>query len=77
MVEARDRNYQLYQPGYNPYIKMHHVQLWRVLGNWVDMVVEECWNVDERGVVGGNEKLREANREEAGEICFSSRLVNE
>jgi hypothetical protein len=63
MVEALDRNYKLYQPGYNPYIEMHHVQLWKVLENWVDMVMEDGWDVDERSVVGRIEEFREADRE--------------
>jgi hypothetical protein len=64
MVEAVEKNDQLYQPGYNPYIEMHHTQLYRVLESWVDMVVEGDWDVDEHGVVGGLEKFREADTEE-------------
>jgi hypothetical protein len=52
---------QLYSAGYNPFIEEHYPQLHKLLENWVAMVVEGHWQVDENGVAGGLDKFHEAD----------------
>jgi hypothetical protein len=60
----KDLHDKLYAPGYNPYIEMHEMQLYRVLESSGEMVTDGDWDVDESGVVGGMEKFRDADTEE-------------
>jgi hypothetical protein len=63
-AELEPRSVELYQLGFNHFIAAHDVQLKYVLWNWVEMIEEEKWEVNEHGVVGGMEKWREADAEE-------------
>lgn len=63
-VEARDTFFDLYQPGYNPFVVGHPRQLFHVLKNWLAMVREGHWKVDADGIVGGIEEWRKADTEE-------------
>ncbi|RFU29628.1 hypothetical protein B7463_g6712, partial [Scytalidium lignicola] len=58
------RSTQLYQQGFNHFIKTHDVQLKHVLWHWAEMVEEGKWAVDVDGVAGGVEKWREADAED-------------
>jgi hypothetical protein len=58
---GKDVHDQLYSSGYNPFIEEHYPQLHKLLENWVAMVVEGHWQVDENGVAGGLDKFREAD----------------
>lgn len=55
---------QLFQLGYNSFIKSHDVQLKDVLWHWAALVESGKWEVDENGVTGGVEKWREADTED-------------
>lgn len=61
---AKDLHDQLYSPGYNSFIEGHGIQLYRILENWVRMVEEGKWEVNENGVAGGIEKFKEADTEQ-------------
>lgn len=54
---------QLYQQGFNHFIKTHDVQLKHVLCHWAEMVEEGKWAVDANGVAGDIEKWRDADTE--------------
>jgi hypothetical protein len=55
---------QLFQLGYNHFIKSHNVQLKDILWHWTALVESGKWDVDQNGVIGGIEKWREADTEE-------------
>ncbi|KAF1817963.1 uncharacterized protein K489DRAFT_385356 [Dissoconium aciculare CBS 342.82] len=55
---------ELFQLGYNHFIKRHDVQLKDVLWRWVELVESGEWGVDEDGVKGNIEKWREADTED-------------
>jgi len=40
------------------------MQLYRILENWIDIVSDGDWDVDETGIAGGIEKFRDADTEE-------------
>lgn len=63
-VVAQNTFVDLYQPGYNPFIKGHPRQLVHLLKNWLTMVREGHWKVDAEGVVGGIEEWRKADTKE-------------
>lgn len=54
----------LFQQGYNPFIKGHDVQLKFVLRRWAELVETGAWEVDANGVRGGIEKWHEADSAE-------------
>ncbi|KAH0495710.1 hypothetical protein TgHK011_009243 [Trichoderma gracile] len=54
---------ELYQQGFNHFIRTHDVQLKHVLERWAEMVEGGKWAVDGEGVVGGVDKWREADTE--------------
>ncbi|RFU75005.1 hypothetical protein TARUN_7236 [Trichoderma arundinaceum] len=58
------RSTQLYQQGFNHFIRTHDVQLKHVLWHWAGMVEQGKWAVDVDGVAGGIEKWREADTED-------------
>jgi hypothetical protein len=58
------RNDQLYQPGYNHYTIKHGPQLGGILDVWSSMVGMGEWEVDEKGVLGGIEKFKDADTDE-------------
>ncbi|KAF2827127.1 hypothetical protein CC86DRAFT_445937 [Ophiobolus disseminans] len=62
-AELESKSAELYQLGFNHFIAAHDVQLRYVLWKWAEMVEEGKWEVDERGVVDGVEKWREADTE--------------
>ncbi|PTB72909.1 hypothetical protein M440DRAFT_1384314 [Trichoderma longibrachiatum ATCC 18648] len=55
---------ELYQQGFNHFIRTHHVQLKHVLERWAEMVEGGKWAVDGEGVAGGMDKWREADTED-------------
>jgi hypothetical protein len=55
---------ELFQLGYNHFIKGHDVQLKDVLWRWVELVESGKWEVDENGVKDNIEKWREADTED-------------
>ncbi|KAF2672540.1 hypothetical protein BT63DRAFT_369504 [Microthyrium microscopicum] len=65
--EPESHHDMLYTQGYNPFIEYHDIQLYRVLKNWTQMVVDGHWQVNAEGVGGGIEKFRDADSEEHGD----------
>jgi hypothetical protein len=63
-TDIEPKSTELYQLGFNHFIARHDVQLKYVLRNWLEMITEGKWEVDEHGVIGGIEKWREADTEE-------------
>lgn len=59
----------LYQLGYNHFIKSHDVQINHVLRRWAEMVEEDRWKVDAEGVLGGMDMWKEADTENAWRDC--------
>jgi hypothetical protein len=64
VVEPTPTSWELFQLGFNHFIKNHDVQLKHVLWQWNDLVEAGLWEVDDNGVIGGIEKWKEADTEE-------------
>jgi hypothetical protein len=64
VAEIKPKSADLYQLGFNHFIATHDIQLKYVLWKWLEMIEEGRWKVDGYGVVGGEEKWREADTEE-------------
>ncbi|PTB61630.1 hypothetical protein BBK36DRAFT_1131311 [Trichoderma citrinoviride] len=64
VAEPGGSSTELYQQGFNPFIRGHDVQLKHLLGHWTEMVESGRWAMDGEGVAGGVEKWREADTEE-------------
>lgn len=68
--EARLKE-DVYGSGFTPFKGWGHATLLDALTHWLGMVESGVWEVDERGVVGGIEKWRDADAEEtAGEYVL-------